>query len=61
MVEASYLRSTSSLGWPCHILLARARELHAPLLLLARLVAGRRVVVVMGREGLAPLPGRATG
>lgn len=58
-----YLRSTSSLGWPCLMLvqpLAWARELAAPLLLtLARL--GEGSVVVIGKVGLAPVPGLATG
>lgn len=58
-----YLRSTSSLGWPCLMLvqpLAWARELNAPLLLtLAGLLEGS--VVVIGKVGLAPVPGLATG
>ena len=62
-VADPYLRSTSSLGWPCLMLeqpLARAREQNSPLLLtLAGLVESS--VVVIGKVGLAPVPGRATG
>lgn len=62
-VADPYLRSTSSLGWPCLMLeqpLAWAREQNSPLLLtLAGLVEGS--VVVIGKVGLAPVPGRATG
>ena len=61
-VADAYLRSTSSLGWPCLMLeqpLAWAREQSALLLTLAGLVEGS--VVLIGKVGLVPVPSRATG